>query len=180
MTNLYHDSEKSLSFTVAWGKLYKTVLFNDIRFPANKFHEDEFVCHRILYKCKKVVYTNEKLIYYLQRKESIMGSGFSLNKTNDAIQAFEERISFFKLISRFDLIPETNRRIFSQYIKILKKIEILDEVDGKKHFLKFLRFYRVLFTNQNKLKYFLYYNFMYLKFILIISFKIFFKQLKLP
>lgn len=61
-----------LSFILSWGKIYRRFLFNNIRFPQGKFHEDEFTTYLILYNAKKIAYTSETLYYYFQRINSIM------------------------------------------------------------------------------------------------------------
>ena len=49
--------------TNVWNKLYKRELFNDIRFPKGKIHEDEFVTYKVFYRAKTVSYVNKELYY---------------------------------------------------------------------------------------------------------------------
>ncbi len=53
-------------------KLYKKVLFSDIRFPVGKLCEDTFIAHRVLGKCDIVACISDAEYYYVQRPESIM------------------------------------------------------------------------------------------------------------
>lgn len=88
--------EKSeASMITAWSKLYKRSLFYDIRYPVGKYHEDEFVTYKLLYKSTKIVTTSAKLYYYLQRSNSITGSAFSIKRL-EKLEALEEAIMFFK------------------------------------------------------------------------------------
>ncbi|WBW98616.1 glycosyltransferase family 2 protein [Oceanirhabdus sp. W0125-5] len=88
--------EKSkASMIVACGKLYRRNLFCDIRYPVGKYHEDEFVTYKLLYKSTKVVVTDAKLYYYLQRSNSITGSTYSIKRL-EKLEALEEGIKFFK------------------------------------------------------------------------------------
>ena len=82
--------------TVVWNKLYKASLFNDIRFPADKQHEDEFVTHRVLWNAASFSSVTQPLYFYRQRSNSIMGSGFNAG-TQDAFEALEQRASFYRL-----------------------------------------------------------------------------------
>ena len=86
--------EYRVTTTVAWNKLYKKELFQNIRYGKNKIHEDEFIVHRILDKAKKVLYTSYPFYYYLQRNTSIMGEKFNLKRL-DVLEALEERILYF-------------------------------------------------------------------------------------
>lgn len=63
---------KSWFWIVSWNKLYKYELFDNIRFPKGKIHEDEFIAHRIFYKCKRIAGVSGQLYFYWQRKGSIM------------------------------------------------------------------------------------------------------------
>ena len=88
--------EKSeASMIIACSKLYRRSLFCDIRFPAGKCHEDEFVTYKLFYKSSKIVVTEAKLYYYLKRSNSITGSTYSIKRL-EKLEALEEAIMFFK------------------------------------------------------------------------------------
>lgn len=88
--------EKSeTSMIITCGKLYRRSLFCEIRYPVGKYHEDEFVTYKLLYKSTKIVTTSAKLYYYLQRSNSITGSAFSIKRL-EKLEALEEAIMFFK------------------------------------------------------------------------------------
>ena len=86
----------SYRYILAWNKLYKAYIFDNIRYPLGKLHEDEFVAHHIFYKAKKSVITSKKLYSYRQgRKDSIM-SNITVKNFNDAVEAFDDRIKFYR------------------------------------------------------------------------------------
>lgn len=64
--------EKGWYYVTAWNKLYNKALFNEMRFPKDKQHEDEFLIHHLIYQCKCIVCIKEALYYYVQRSGSIM------------------------------------------------------------------------------------------------------------
>jgi glycosyltransferase involved in cell wall biosynthesis len=76
---------------VAWNKLYKASIFQKIRYPVGRLHEDEFVIHKILAKCKRSVYTKAKLYYYVRRAESI-SNNISAKNVIDAELAMSQRL----------------------------------------------------------------------------------------
>ncbi len=57
---------------VAWNKLYKKRLFNSIRYPMGKIHEDEYIIGKIINQCNSIKVINDSLYYYVQRSDSIM------------------------------------------------------------------------------------------------------------
>ncbi len=61
------------SIVVAWSKLYKRVIWNDLRFPSGKIHEDEFVSFDVFYKCKRIAIISDKLYCYYIRADGIIG-----------------------------------------------------------------------------------------------------------
>ncbi|WP_051212663.1 glycosyltransferase family 2 protein [Butyrivibrio fibrisolvens] len=75
---------------VAWNKLYKREIFDGLRYPVGRLHEDEFVIHRILSQCNRSVYTTAKLYYYIKREGSIVAK-VSPKKLEDAMCAFTQR-----------------------------------------------------------------------------------------
>lgn len=88
--------EKSeASMIIACSKLYRISLFDNIRYPFGKYHEDEFVTYKLLYKSTKIVVTDAKLYYYLKRSNSITGSTYSIKRL-EKLEALEEAIMFFK------------------------------------------------------------------------------------
>ncbi len=68
---IFQLRDNNLITVVAWNKLYKKELWDDLRYPNGRIHEDEYVIHKLLEKCKGIVYTNDKLYYYIKRGESI-------------------------------------------------------------------------------------------------------------
>lgn len=88
---LYNDSYAY--FVVAWNKLYRKSIFNSIKYPYGKYHEDEFIIHEIVEKCERICLTNATTYYYVQRKGSIMSEKYSFKRL-DRIDALLNRIVF--------------------------------------------------------------------------------------
>ena len=88
-------NERNVVTTIACDKLYKKCIFNNLRFPIGKIHEDEFIIHHILGKTKRIVYINKNYYYYLQRQGSITKQKVN-SKTFHKLEAIIDRINFFK------------------------------------------------------------------------------------
>ena len=80
---------------VLWNKLYRASLFEGVRFPAGRQHEDEFVVWRTLWAAANVAVCEEPLYFYRQRPGSIMAAGVSA-RSLDALVALEERGAFYR------------------------------------------------------------------------------------
>lgn len=109
--------------TVAWNKLYRKEIWNNLRYPKGKINEDEFVVHYLMYKAKKVVYTNMILYYYYQRSNSIMKKKFSSERF-DVIDAFQDRWQFYK---KHEEYKELEGRAYCLYMKMIISNYILSK-----------------------------------------------------
>lgn len=76
-------------YIVAWNKLYKKELFDDINFPVGKYNEDLFVMPYIYSLCSKVVIMKDIFYHYLQRDNSIMNSEVSIRHLDHIEAAYE-------------------------------------------------------------------------------------------
>ena len=80
---------------IAWNKLYKRYLFDDIRYPEGMVYEDVATTHRLLFKAEKVVFLKDELAFYRSKRTgSITHSGNK--KYRDAIKASRMVIAFFE------------------------------------------------------------------------------------
>ena len=140
---------------IACAKLYKRELFDDIRYPLGRVHEDEFVLHKCLYKTKRFVHSSLPLYNYLIRGDSIMSSRNDKELT-DALDAFGDRYEFLETHCPNDdrnasiylaglrglwlrLIPSQKKYatpIFEKYKKIYKKCQ---KKSKKERFFRYFR-----------------------------------------
>ena len=91
---LFYDGAMCIRNGVAWLKLYRKALFENIRFPEGKIHEDTFVMPFIYDLAKTVVYTDAVIYYYLVRLGSITGT-YHLKRL-DQLEAQEGIIRLYR------------------------------------------------------------------------------------
>ena len=87
-------SEKKLKQPVFY-KLYRMENIRHIPFEKGKYHEDVFWSYQAIGCAKRVSLSDYIGYFYLQRIESIMGSGYSLKRL-DAMEAYCNRYEYFK------------------------------------------------------------------------------------
>ena len=58
----------------AWARIYRSSLFDDIRYPVGQLYEDLAIIYPLLKKCDKVVKTPQVVYGYRQRQGSILGN----------------------------------------------------------------------------------------------------------
>lgn len=64
----------------AWGKLYKSTLFNDIRFPEDRYYEDIGTIYKLTAKCKNIYCLSDNLYFYFRGRDGNIISELSTNK----------------------------------------------------------------------------------------------------
>jgi glycosyltransferase involved in cell wall biosynthesis len=135
LNQLYSDKKMQFGCIIC-NKLYKKSLFNNLEFAEGKIHEDEFLSHRILFKCSMVTYLPIKLYFYLQRSSGIMGSEFSIKRL-DAVDAYRERVEFFKRANLTDLQKKAEYNYVNLLFKYyFKTKELIPNSDRKLTSLK--------------------------------------------
>lgn len=79
----------------AWGKLYKTELFNTIRFCTGRLYEDEYMYFPLYSRVGKVAFAEGCFYHYVQRHGSIMNSAVTPKKVEDLCFLSNERMMLF-------------------------------------------------------------------------------------
>lgn len=98
---------------VVCNKLFRRQLFQDLRFPEGRLHEDEFVIHHLLGNAGNVVYTSDVLYYYTVRGESITGN--YCRKRLDVLDAYEDRYRYYKKV-----IPQLASGSYRRYLYLIR------------------------------------------------------------
>lgn len=82
-----------LRYNYAWNKLYRKVIFDEIRFPDGKLFEDMYIMHNVFQKARKVSIIPDALYVYRKREDSI-SADLASHRRIDFIEALVERIEF--------------------------------------------------------------------------------------
>lgn len=109
LSNLYDANHRDATyFIVSWNKIYKASLWDGIRFPKGKIHEDEATTYRIYDRAKKGVYLHRPLYGYFSAPDSITRSSFNLKRL-DWMDALTDRITFFEEKKEWDQVWSARR-----------------------------------------------------------------------
>lgn len=80
-------------FKVAWNRLYRRELFETVRFPVGKIHEDEYTAHQFYWQCERITIAAKPLYFYVQRGGSIIHTD-SPQKTMNLAEGIFQRACF--------------------------------------------------------------------------------------
>lgn len=74
----------------AWAKLYAKHLFDDIKFPLGKSHEDLMTVPFIIDRCERIVITDKADYFYCIRENSITTQKFNLSQSKMLFEGLEK------------------------------------------------------------------------------------------
>ena len=83
---------------VAWGKLYRSSLWESVSFPVGRLHEDEYTTHIVVFKSGNVAGVRRKLYHYTFRNDSIMRD-MSEKSIHDWIAGCSQQAEYLRGIS---------------------------------------------------------------------------------
>ena len=112
-------------YVVAWNKLYRKSLFDNLRYPLGKQHEDAFLIHYLAFRCGKIVCIRKGLYYYVQRQGSIMTQQFSI-KNMDLGDALIDQYNYAKYY-KIPVLKQYAVRRLSYKMEEWKSLSVKDE-----------------------------------------------------
>ena len=96
LNNLYDANHKDATyFIVSWNKIYKASLWQDVRFPKGRIHEDEATTYKIYDRAQKGVYLHRPLYGYFTAPSSITRDRFNIKRLQ-WMDALDDRIVYFE------------------------------------------------------------------------------------
>lgn len=119
------------SYISVWNKLYKKELFNEIKFPVGKIHEDEFIIHKILNIASKIVTISYPAYIYIDRKDSIMNTKINIKRL-DVIEALYERKKFYNEIGNNQFDNDIRISAYKIYTRFRNKIQASNSKQKKR------------------------------------------------
>ncbi len=107
-------------------KIFKRELFENIRFPKGKLHEDVFVAHHLFFKCNKISIIPMPLYFYRMREGSITHNKMTMDRAVNCFEHEIDRYSFYKKNKILDLQKFYLKSIYS---KTLQVIDLMDSTN---------------------------------------------------
>lgn len=113
----YFFTPQSTCYTVAWNKLYRASLWQDLRYPEGMIHEDDAVAHLLYSSCQTVVCISAPLYFYRLRQGSICHA--QLRPGNfDGVSAHVAWCRFFAQKGQQDLLDKALYGCWMRYLDL--------------------------------------------------------------
>lgn len=107
---IYERISDGFLYVVACGKIYSRSLFQNIRYPVGRLHEDQFVTYKLTYMANNVGVVNCPLYGYRNNPTSIMNSNFSVRRYDDLDGLYEAK-EFFLRNGEDTVVSQIQKRI---------------------------------------------------------------------
>lgn len=122
-----------LKYISVWGKLYKTNLFKNIRFPSGRIYEDAVVAPKLYLEANRMVLVDENLYCRRKRNNSITEKIPNIKQIGDNLLAFDEVITDI-IIAKRNPKPLLKRlvQLLQYYKSVLEKRGLLNNDVYKK------------------------------------------------
>lgn len=125
------ESKYKVPSNIACSKLYRKEVFNKLRFPIGKLHEDIFTIYLAFYKSKNIIMLDIPLYYYRVRSSSITHKKYNVQRY-DILEGFEQQLNFFKSRNDYELFSLVLEEYINQLIYHYKQTELYIK-DNKKY-----------------------------------------------
>ena len=143
---IYYQNEYESLTIVAWNKLYKKEVFDEVRYPIGRIHEDSYVICDLLNNANSISYIMTPLYNYVFRNNSLI---HKFDKKNfDKYNSFQHKIFFFDNKGYYDLSLIEKQRMLNWLIIDLSNVKLYHIED--KSFYDY--YYNYLIINSKSLK----------------------------
>lgn len=112
----------STCYTVAWNKIYRRRLWEALRYPAGRIHEDDAVAHLLFWQAEKVACLADVLYFYRLRQGSICRTDLRPSAF-DGVDAAAARCRFFAENGRSDLAALALPGAWRRYLSLCARCE---------------------------------------------------------
>lgn len=119
-------------YVVAWNKLYKSSLFDDLRYDVGKLYEDSFIIHKIIGKCNLISITNKQFCNYLQNTQGITHRKVDVRNL-DKFEFSYNRYLFFVEHGYDYLLHDLRQSVVNKYLRIFPELTISGLTEYKRY-----------------------------------------------
>ena len=131
--------EMLLGAPVAWNKLYRLSLFDDIEYPGRAWYEDIRTTPKLQAEAKRIVYMEDLLYNYLMREGSIT-KNINVERNVEILEAFEDIIGWFKSKGWFENYKKEFEYLTVLHVYITASVRVI-RVDPAHELLERFRSY---------------------------------------
>lgn len=136
------SAENTVKISIPFNKIYKKSLFDRVKYPSGKIHEDAYVYHHLLHESGQIVFLPDVMYFYRKRADSITNCRFTTKELEDSMGAVIDRIDFYNELGKqrlLDIAIDGYLYFLWRNIDIMKKDGITDYRDLIKPYINIFR-----------------------------------------
>lgn len=136
-------------YVTVWNRLYSRKLFQNLKFPIGKKHEDLFLAQKILLASKKIATMTERFYFYRATENSIMTGKADIGRL-DGVEAAYLNYRELESLGWTDLLPGAFQ-IGRDHLEIMGRIQVSAKEEMQRR-REIIQMYRYMFcrTKGNK------------------------------
>lgn len=139
----YYTEENGFIFVVAWNKLYKRQIFENLLYDEGKIYEDEYLFSTLLRKCREISFVTDKLYFYVQRNNGITSKSKQRDKFQYISEIFYRRISIYENEQNQELIIRACEKFLRQIITYYYFLNKEEKSKAKDIYYKIIKQYNM-------------------------------------
>lgn len=139
----YKNKKQGFWYVVAWNKIYRASVFENLEYDEGKIYEDEFLFHRLIRSCKQISFIPDELYYYVQRDNGITSEKKDNERFHYLTEIYENRMSCYakesdvelqilssekylrQIISKYHLLDRNNRKVVqNKYKQVISSVDV--------------------------------------------------------
>lgn len=133
--------------SIVCDKIFKSTLFDNLRFPLNQTLEDHYLLSDIFMNSSKILISNRQLYFYFQRENSIMNLSKNLKHMHSSFKAYENKIKVANLLVDKELKLLAIKGLASDFFQYYRLIYFYVH-NEKKEMYKLLSNYHKLYFSK--------------------------------
>lgn len=104
----------------AWNKIYRTIVFGDVRYPLRRIYEDVATTYKVFAKAAKIGYLKKPFYYYfLKNPNSLIATSFNVKSRYDAFVGYKERYEYAKVNCEQDVVDSCYKLMIKHALSTL-------------------------------------------------------------
>lgn len=139
----YYTEENGFIFVVAWNKLYRRQLFDNLLYDEGKIYEDEYLFSTLLRRCRNISFITDKLYFYVQRNNGITSKSKQQDKFQYISEIFYRRISIYENEQNQEFITRACKKFLRQIITYYYFLNKKNKSNAKNMYYKIIKQYNV-------------------------------------
>lgn len=126
-------NQQGIPWSLVWGKLYHSSLWENLRFPEKQLYEDSWIMPHIYFKSKRMTTYPRNVYQYYERVGSTMHKQYKVEQVQGKLKLFNHLAELYKDENMWKFAEQYSFYYIGEYMKYDKKSNKEFDVHYHKH-----------------------------------------------